>query len=118
LFSVGTRTYFYYILYISFSILIIQTLTGTGYLFLWPDYPQLNPYMAQVTAVMAVITGLLFVRNFIKFDRYGAWMVQLSHTFIALGILLLATRLFTDNFLSMEISAYAGLVCMIMPIAV
>lgn len=118
LFSVGSRTYFYYILYITFSILIIQTLTGTGYLFLWPDYPQLNPYMAQVTAVLAVISGLLFVRNFVKFERYGQWMVHLTHAAIALGVLLVVARLLTDNFLSLEITAYCGLVCTIMPVAV
>lgn len=117
-FSVGTRTYFYYIVYIAFSILIIQTLTGNGYLFLWPQYPGLNPYMAQISAAMAVISGLLFVRNFIKFERYGRWMVRLTQASIAVGVALLATRLLTDRFLSIEISAYAGLVCSIMPVAV
>ena len=118
LFSVGSRTYFYYILYISFSILIIQTLTGNGYLFLWPNHPELNPYMAQITAVAAVISGLLFVRNFVKFERYGNWMVHLTHAAIALGLMLAAARLLTDHFLSLEITAYCGLVCTIMPAAV
>lgn len=117
-FSVGTRTYFYYIVYITFSILIIQTLTGNGYLFLWPQYPGLNPYMAQINAVMAVISGLLFVQNFIKLERYGRWMLRLSQVAITVGVILLAIRLFTDHFLSLEISAYAGLVCTIMPVAV
>lgn len=118
LFSIGGRTYFYYILYIGFTILLIQTFTGNGYLMLWPKYPQLNPYMTQVAALAAVITGLLFVCNFVKFERYGQWMVYLTYSAVGVGVLLLLTRLLTPHFLSMEISAYSGLVCLIIPMLV
>lgn len=110
LFSVGNRSYLYYILYISFTILTIQSFSGYGYLFLWPDQPWLNQYVTQIAATMAVITGVAFARNFIRFERYANWMVQFNHAIIGLGVLLIMARVFTDNFLSLEISAYCGIV--------
>lgn len=115
LFSIGGRTYFYYILYIGFTILLIQTFTGNGYLMLWPEYPQLNGYMTQIAALAALITSLLFVRHFVKFERFAQWMVYTTYALIAVGVVLLATRLLTDHFLSREISAYSAAVCTIVP---
>ena len=109
LFSVGNRSYFYYIVYICFTILTIQSFTGYGYLFLWPDQPWLNQYVTQLVAIGAVISGVLFARNFIKFERYGAWMNPFTNAIIGLGVLLVVARVLSDRFLSLEIVAYCGL---------
>src|SRR5690606_20712277 len=115
LFSVGNRAYFYYVVYIGITVVTIQTLSGYGYLFLWPEHPWVNQYVTQIAAVLAVISGILFGRNFVKMERYGNWMIQLSNAFIALGVLLILARIFTDDFLSLEISAYCGIVVIVMP---
>ncbi len=115
LFSVGNRSYFYYIVYITFTILTFQTFTGYGYLFLWPGQPWLNPYVTQIGAVMATISGIMFARHFVKFERYVPWMTPLSNGLIVLGVLLMAARILTDEFLSLEISAYCGVVVTVLP---
>ncbi|HVK98297.1 MAG TPA: EAL domain-containing protein [Dongiaceae bacterium] len=118
LFSVGNRSYFYYIVYICFTILTIQTFTGYGYLFLWPDQPWMNQYVTQIVSVMAVITGTLFTRNFVKFERYSNWMIPFTNAGIGLGVLLILARIFSNNFLSLEIVAYCSLMLFSAPIIV
>src|SRR5690606_31369483 len=58
LFSVGNRAYFYYVVYIGITVVTIQTLSGYGYLFLWPEHPWVNQYVTQIAAVLAVISGI------------------------------------------------------------
>src|SRR3990167_7109193 len=118
LFSVGNRSYFYYIVYICFTILTIQSFTGYGYLFLWPDQPWINQYVAQLVAIGAVISGVLFTRNFIKFERYGSWMNPFTNAIMGLGVLLILARVLSNNFLSLEIVAYCGLTVFAAPFMV
>ena len=115
MFSVGSRTYFYYILYIFSTVMTFQALTGYGFLFLWPGHPWINEYVTQISSVVAVITGILFVRNFIKIERYGAWMQQATNAIMVFGIVLILIRVLSNNFLSLEVSAYCGGVAVVIP---
>ncbi len=116
LFSVGNRAYFYYVIYIATNILAVESITGNGFLYLWPNQPWINEYAAQTTSVASFVTSILFAKHFIKFERYGAWMVQLCHVTVGVGVLLILARLLTEQFLSLEATIYCGIMSATIPV--
>lgn len=117
-FSVGNRAYFYYIAYIGFSFLTFQTLTGFGFLLLWNNTPAINEYVTQISACMAAVSGLMFAKHFIKTELFGRHINFTIHIMVALGVGLAFLRLFTDYFLSSQVSAYISVASVIMPILI
>lgn len=117
-FSVGNRAYFYYIAYIGFSFLTFQTFTGFGFLLLWSGAPLVNEYVTQLSACMASVSGLMFVKHFIKTEQYGRYINTVINSLAAVGLILGALRLSTDYFLSSQVSTYVTIITLVMPVFV
>ncbi|MGB3622978.1 MAG: EAL domain-containing protein [Ketobacter sp.] len=117
-FSVGSRAYFYYIAYIVFSFAAYQALTGYGFLLIWSQLPAVNEYIIQISASLGVISGLLFIKHFIKMEQYARWFVHYIHTMVGIGVVLITTKLVTTYFLSIHITLYLGFVTLTMPLMV
>ncbi|MDY6920006.1 MAG: EAL domain-containing protein [Pseudomonadota bacterium] len=114
-FSVGNRAYFYYITYIGFSFLAFQTITGFGFLLLWHNSPAVNEYITQVSACLAAVNGLLFVKHFIKTEHYSRYINPFLHAMVVVGLAIPLLRLTTDRFLSLEASAYISAISVVVP---
>ncbi|RLT95333.1 MAG: EAL domain-containing protein [Ketobacter sp.] len=114
--SVGSRAYFYYILYIVSVGCAFLTTTGYGYLFVWGEFPLINEYSLQIPSTLAAITGLLFVRHFINVRQYYRYIDQFISLMVGVGWLLIAIKLLTPYFLSEVITAYVALISAAMPV--
>ncbi|WP_461422730.1 EAL domain-containing protein [Ketobacter sp.] len=114
--SVGSRAYFYYILYIASAMISFLMTTGYGYYFIWPRYPVLNEYMLQLPTCVGVITGMLFVRHFIDVKRYYIFLDRLISWIVYVGFGLILFRLLTPYFLSETITLYVGAMSIVMPV--
>ena len=114
-FSVGNRAYFYYITYIGFSFLTFQTFTGFGFLMIWSGAPGVNEYVAQIAACMASVSGLMFVKHFIKTEQYARPINTVINVFAIFGLGLAMLRLSTDYFLSAQVSTYITITSIVIP---
>jgi diguanylate cyclase (GGDEF)-like protein len=115
-FSVGNRAYFYYITYIAFSYLTFQTLTGFGFLFFWGNTPIVNEHITQVACCMAAISGLMFIRHFIKPENYSRHINNIIYVMVVIGLALIVLKLTTNMFLSIEVSGYMSAISIIVPL--
>ena len=114
--SVGSRAYFYYILYIAFASTAFLTTTGYGFLLFWSQHPFINEYALQIPSSLAAITGLLFVRHFIGVKQYSVRYDRWISALVAVGGVLITVRLLTDYFLSEVITVYIALLSTVAPI--
>ena len=65
-FAVGDRSYLYYVFYtISFG-LMMMTLNGLAFQFLWPGWPQWSNHALLFFFCATVFGGVLFSRNFLE----------------------------------------------------
>ena len=114
-FSVGNRAYFYYIAYIGFSFLTFQTFTGFGFLMIWSSAPGFNEYVTQLAACMASVSGLMFVKHFIKTEQYARPINTVINVLAVCGLGFALLRLTTDYFLSAQVSGYITVTSLVVP---
>lgn len=62
--SVRKIIYVYYFLFLLSYLGFQGTVTGLGFRYLWPNFPQLNDYMIDKPLICVLITGFLFTASF------------------------------------------------------
>lgn len=117
-FSVGNRAYFYYIAYIVSTIVTFQALTGFGFLFIWKNTPLINEYVTQLGATIAGMCSLLFARNFIELEKYDKRLNRVIDILVGIGLVLVVIKVFTDYFMSLQVSTYMNVASVILPLIV
>lgn len=105
-FSLRDNAYFFYVLYIFFMGLLIATINGYAFRFLWPSYPSFNLY-EDLIAAFAGIAGILFVARFLNTRKnapfYHAVFLVLLAVYL-LATLLILSKQFQSGILLIEIN--------------
>lgn len=116
--NISTRdsTYLYYILYTSASLLTYLAITGYGYLFVWPEYPQLNKTMIPVCCSLAAATAIQFLRAFVKSKRNHPILDRYLFILAMAGILISVICLFSNTALG-KLSTLYVLCCAVLATA-
>lgn len=65
-FSVGGRSYLYYVLFVLLNSLLYLADTGLAYQFLWPQWTEWNSRSITTLMLLTNIGGLLFARSFLE----------------------------------------------------
>lgn len=65
-FSVGGRSYLYYVLFVLLNSLLYLADTGLAYQFLWPQWAEWNTRSITTLMLLTNIGGLLFARSFLE----------------------------------------------------
>jgi len=76
--------YLYYILYVIFSALSNISFNGIAYQFFWPDWPWFHNISIVFLGNLAIISFMLFTRNFLMTRNFSLWHDILIQIFIAL----------------------------------
>lgn len=76
--------YLYYILYVLFSALSNISFNGIAYQFFWPDYPWFHNISIVFLGNLAVISFVLFTRNFLMTRIFLHWYDIVMQVFVAL----------------------------------
>lgn len=111
----GSPTYIRYSAFVFTFALFHLTYEGSGFQFLWPQWPALNQYAMPIAFALNLICIILFVVKFLNIKRisiitYNYFNVLLGLTTIALLLLpIIPYKLFITlmNFLSMAITGSA-----------
>ena len=77
-------SYLYYILYVLFSALSNISFNGIAYQFFWPDSPWFHSVSIVFLGNLAIISFMLFTRNFLMTRNFLHWYDTLLKIFIAL----------------------------------
>jgi len=80
-FSLRLKSYLYYVIAITFTLLGKLSINGLGFQYLWPNAPAWNLISAPVWVPLACIFILIFSRSFLDLDRY---FPKLKHVFYVL----------------------------------
>lgn len=103
-FSLRLKSYLFYVLTITFTLLGKVSINGLGYQYLWPNFPQWNIISTTIWVAIASIFILIFTRHFLDIDKYVPSFKQYYYTFIGLNIFVI---------LSISYSRYVALFLMI-----
>ena len=116
--SIGGRAYLYYILYIGGLAGTFLCMSGYGFLYLWPEYPEVNQRSAQLVSTFGVVMGLFFVRHFVKVKRYSHIGSKILTALIWIGGAIFASIVIIPTFHSLANVLYANIASLIIPLIV
>src|SRR5699024_6227828 len=68
--SLRLKSYLFYVLTITFTLLGKISINGLGFQYLWPNFPQWNVISATICVATAAIFILIFTRHFLDIDKY------------------------------------------------
>jgi len=60
------RTYLWYVLYLISNALYCMSLDGTGFQYIWRNFPQFNPYSSSIFLFVMVMWVLMYTLNFLS----------------------------------------------------
>src|SRR5699024_6035462 len=69
-FSLRLKSYLYYVIAITFTLLGKLSINGLAFQYLWPNSTALNLISASVWVPLVCIFILIYLRNFLDIDRY------------------------------------------------
>ena len=67
--SLRDASYFWYLCHISAFGLVLFTLNGLGFEYLWPDSPWMSDHMVPISICLALIAMLQFARTFLELPQ-------------------------------------------------
>lgn len=88
--------YLLYVLSTFGYLLLVGSLNGSTYQFLWPGLPAIQNMAMLLIVPLAVTFSLLFSRAFLRLKETSPVMNRLLLVFIALNVLLVLASFFTD----------------------
>ena len=103
-FSLRLKSYLYYVIAITFTLLGKLSINGLAFQYLWPNSPAWNLISASVWVPLACIFILIFSRNFLDIDRYFPNLKYIFHLLIACNV---------SVFVALPFSRYIALYLMI-----
>ncbi|MCB1646981.1 MAG: hypothetical protein KDI36_16090, partial [Pseudomonadales bacterium] len=88
--SVRHLSYFYYTCTVVACALLIATLEGYGFQYLWPDWPEINQFFVPMILSMLGLFSVLFTVNILDVSHYSRLMSRFSMgiatTFAAIAV--------------------------------
>lgn len=101
-FSLRMRSYLYYVLAISSTLIGYMALNGDGFQYLWPNYPSWNVISVSFWVSLACIFIVLFTKEFLDTNRNMPVFKMLSLILIGLNITTILF-LFINHFISLNL---------------
>lgn len=97
-FGLRLKSYLYYVIIITFSLLGKLSINGLGYQYLWPNHPQWNLVSTPVWVSLACIFILIFTRTFLDVDEYLPKYKNIAYGLMGLNALVIVSLLFSYYF--------------------
>src|SRR5699024_889329 len=102
------RSYLYYVLVISCTLLGKLSINGFGFQFIWPHAPAWNVVSAPFWVGFGFIFILIFTRNFLDVDRYIPSFKKILYILILLNAMVIVTLPFS-KYVSLYLMVIADL---------
>lgn len=106
------KSYLYYVLAISCTLLGQLSINGFGFQYLWPESPVWNVLSASFWVALACIFILIFTRSFLNTDAYIPMFKKIMMVLIPLHLLVIITLLFA-RYIALYLMVIASLLTFI-----
>jgi len=106
--SLKDASYFYYVLYILFFGLYQMTANGLAYEYLWPQAVWWNRHSTILFASMAMISAVLFAKNFLKSSQVMPRLDRLMTCFVLAVLVLAGLSLFVSYKIMVQVAVFFG----------
>ncbi len=108
--------YIFYVFYATGILLYLMSQNGTGFQFLWANYPQINPYIGDISLFVGIVSMLLFTISFLELKTKNRSIYTLVIVALILRIATFPIQLAcTDNYswliidvIAVQISLFSG----------
>lgn len=94
-FSLRLKSYLYYVVAISCTLLGKLSINGTGFQYLWPHLPSWNVISTPLWVALACIFILIFTRNFLDVDHYIPAFKKFLYILMPLNAMVIITLPFS-----------------------
>lgn len=92
-FATRDIAYLNYVCFVSSIALIIASIDGGGYQYIWSNYPQLNSFSVNLFTSLSVVFGTLFTTTFLGIWKQGGFQAK-YYAFLLLASTLSAVLVF------------------------
>jgi sensor histidine kinase YesM len=80
------RHYLHYVIYASGMLIYLMSKNGTGFQYLWPNFPVLNSHIDALSLTLSTFFLTLFTMDFLQITKKQSRLYTLFHLIIALEI--------------------------------
>lgn len=108
-FSTKDTSYLYYIIYIAFLGIAQITLSGHGYLYIWPKMAGFNKYAVPFTSSIAGASAIVFTNVFLNTKYYTPVIRKIFNAIGAAFVIAAITTFLNRNDISYNILNFASL---------
>ncbi|HTN45495.1 MAG TPA: 7TM diverse intracellular signaling domain-containing protein [Flavipsychrobacter sp.] len=108
-FSTRDKAYLYYLLYI-FSVCLVQlNITGLGYKYVWPNFPNFEKYSLYIFPTLTAIGSIGFARQFLQLKERLPRINKVFSVIVALYVVLTLNAFWGDRSISYNLINFLGL---------
>lgn len=107
-FSLRLKSYLYYVLVISFTLLGKLSINGLAFQYIWPNAPRWNVISTPFWVAIACIFILIFTRSFLNTDQYSPTFKKVMYALILCNTLIIV-MLPINRFIAMYIMVIAAI---------
>lgn len=97
-FSLKDRVYLYYVFYVLCSCIIALGEDGTGFQYLWPNYPLMNKYISSFAPLLLMLSFALYSRSFLELKKVIPYMDTVVNVVVAIYVVLFILNIFIPGF--------------------
>ena len=108
-FSLKDHIILYYIIYILSALLFQLTLTGHGFMTLWPNQPWLNNIILPITISLMIIGGILFSKFFLNSAHYTPLFDKLMMVIVVISCMNIFLTIIVDYSIAIKLSAITAI---------
>ncbi|MDG5789870.1 ATP-binding protein [Evansella sp. AB-P1] len=108
-FSLRLRSYLYYVIVITFTLLGKMSINGVAFQYFWPYSPEWNIISTPVWVSLACIFILIFTRTFLDVDQYIPRFKFISNFLIGLNGVVIVT-IFLSYYIALNLMLLATLI--------
>lgn len=86
--TVRDRTYLYYVLYVLSSGFLCMVMDGTGFQYLWPNFPDFNDKAFKLSTFLMVIWAIMYTQGFVAIKSHSRFHFNILETVIIIRMVL------------------------------
>jgi diguanylate cyclase (GGDEF)-like protein len=113
-FSVREKSYFYYVVYVFFFVLLQGSLHGLTYKYIWPNALHWNDISIAVIIPFTLIWAILFTQSFLELKKESPTLNTVLNLLIIICILGVILAFYLPYFVTIRLSITITVVCVLM----
>jgi diguanylate cyclase len=113
-FAFRAREFLYYVLYAGMMMLVLSTMHGFNYQYLWPNFPWWNNKAIPFSISMSSLALLLFTYHFLNVRNYSKKLPVINRIFTIVLAVIAAAGFFLPYAVAIKVSALTSITAILL----